>query len=589
MQGVKSYSRQTTRLFWNHTKRYGILALATVAAIALANVVEVVIPWLYKDFFDVLSGEKTVDAGALAPTLIHTLWFILFLHLVSWLLWRVSMWMNSYFQPSVMADLSFSSFRYILRHSYRFFSNSFAGTLVRRINRLSRSFEDVADQLQFNVIQLFVTIVGIIIAMFYRNAVVGLVLLIWTVVYIIGNVLFARWKQRYDLAKADKDSEATGILADAITNSANIKLFSGYEHEEKRYRKVLDEWRRMTTFSWRLSEISDASQALLMTFIEFLIMYVAVRLWLQGIFTIGDFALIQGYLIALFIRLWNFGRIVRKFYEAYADANEVVEILETPHEVIDVRSAKTLRVKQGRIQFENVHFAYRQTRKLLRGLDLTIEPGEKVAFVGPSGAGKSTLTKLLFRFFDLDQGRIRIDGKDIAKYTQESVCDNIALVPQEPVLFHRTILENIRYGRRNASNEAVAEAARKARCDVFIKDLPHGYDTYVGERGVKLSGGERQRVAIARAILKDAPILVLDEATSSLDSESEALIQEALDELMKGKTTIAIAHRLSTIMKMDRIIVIDQGRVVDTGTHETLKRKRGIYKKLWDIQAGGFL
>jgi ATP-binding cassette subfamily B protein len=268
----------------------------------------------------------------------------------------------------------------------------------------------------------------------------------------------------------------------------------------------------------------------------------------------------------------------------------MVELMALPHGIIDRSGAKALKVKKGALAFEGESFKYPTGQTVLKYLDLTIKPGEKVALVGPSGAGKSTIVKILFRFYDLTKGRILIDGQDIAKVTQDSLRDAISLVPQEPILFHRTLKENIRYGRPEASDEEVVLAAKQAHCHDFISGLEKGYETYVGERGVKLSGGERQRVAIARAILKNAPILVLDEATSSLDSESEHLIQDALQTLMQGKTVIVIAHRLSTIMQMDRIIVLEDGAVADTGTHhELLKTEGGLYKKLWQLQAGGFL
>ena len=337
-----------------------------------------------------------------------------------------------------------------------------------------------------------------------------------------------------------------------------------------------------------MNEIIDAVQGVIMLAIQFFMIYFAITFWQKGILTIGDFALIQLYLITLFDRLWEFGKVLRRIFEGFADASEMVEILEEPHEVRDGLAAPALAVSAGRVDFVDVQFSHHGTRKILDGFNLKILPGEKVGLVGPSGAGKTTVVQLLFHFYDVSGGEILIDGQNIAHVTQDSLRDHISLVPQEPILFHRTLKENILYGRAEARDEDVIEAARKAHCHEFISTLPLGYETYVGERGIKLSGGERQRVAIARAILKNAPILVLDEATSSLDSESEALIQDALHKLMQGKTAIVIAHRLSTIMQMDRIVVIDEGKIVTSGTHRELLGQEGIYKKLWEIQAGGF-
>jgi ATP-binding cassette subfamily B protein len=257
--------------------------------------------------------------------------------------------------------------------------------------------------------------------------------------------------------------------------------------------------------------------------------------------------------------------------------------------VVDKPKAREFKFKHGAIEFSKVGFTYKEGVDVLSDFSLNIKPGEKVALIGSSGGGKSTIVKLLFRFFDIQKGRISIDSQDISTVTQDSLRKNLSLVPQDPILFHRSLMENIRYGKPEASEEEVVEASRVAHCHEFISGFPQGYETLVGERGVKLSGGERQRVAIARAVLKNAPILVLDEATSSLDSESEMLIQDALKKLMKGKTVIVIAHRLSTIMQMDRIIVIDGGKIVEEGKHkELLKAQEGIYQKLWNIQAGGF-
>jgi len=313
-------------------------------------------------------------------------------------------------------------------------------------------------------------------------------------------------------------------------------------------------------------------------------------LWGRGLITVGDFALIQSYLVASFVQLWNFGNTIRRIFNAYADATEMVDIMNLPREIIDSPGAKNLRITAGTIEFRDVTFTFNETRKVLEHFNLSIESMEKIALVGPSGAGKTTVTKLLLRLYDVTKGGIYVDDQNIAHVTQDSLRLNISLVPQEPVLFHRTLMENIRYGKRDATDAEVIEAAKQAHCFEFISRYPYGFDTFVGERGVKLSGGERQRVAIARAILKNAPILILDEATSSLDSESEALIQDALTKLMHGKTVIAIAHRLSTIMKMDRIIVMENGQIALMGTHaELLAQESNLYKRLWEIQAGGFI
>lgn len=273
-----------------------------------------------------------------------------------------------------------------------------------------------------------------------------------------------------------------------------------------------------------------------------------------------------------------------------ADAEEMIEVLNTKYEVQDSKKAKKLSVVRGKIEFEKVRFSYDKTVKVINNLSLRIKSGERVALVGPSGGGKSTVTKLILRFFDIQRGKIFIDGQNIKSVTQDSLRSQISLVPQDPILFHRTLEENIKYGNQDATEQEVIAAAKLANCHEFIQKFPKKYDTYVGERGVKLSGGERQRVAIARAILANNPILILDEATSSLDSKSESEIQEALQNLMKNRTTLVIAHRLSTIMKMDRIIVFQDGKIAEQGTHADLvSNESGLYKKLWDLQSGGYV
>jgi ATP-binding cassette, subfamily B, bacterial len=576
-------------VMWQHLRKYAGRWYVLLGFIAIAKGMDVLAPLFYKRFFDLMAGEIPSTPEALPALLVGTITMVLIIHGGSWLSWRLSSAINLWLQPRVMADIVQTGHAYLHDNSYKFFSNSFTGSLIRRVNRLARSFEVLADQIQYTFVPIAITIFGYMIVLWTRSAMLGIILLAWIIMYLVLNTAFAFWKTKYDFKASQIDSEATGVLADSITNAVTVKLFTGKKFEIDLYKDVTERLRRARSFTWGLGEVMDSFQGGMMVLIEFVIMYYAIKLWQQGVLTIGDFALIQGYLVGLFTNLWDIGRSIRRTFEAMADADEMVEILSDPHGVVDRRYAKELDVQTGRIIFENVYFSFNKTRRILKGLDLEIKPGEKVALVGPSGAGKSTITKLLFRFYDVERGKIYLGNQNIAKVTQESLRANIALVPQEPILFHRTVLENIRYGRRDATDEEVMEAARQAHADEFIQELPQGYETFVGERGVKLSGGERQRVAIARAILKNAPILVLDEATSSLDSESESLIQDALAKLMEDKTTIVIAHRLSTIMMMDRILVIDGGKLIDTGTHKQLLRKKGgIYKKLWEIQAGGF-
>ncbi|MBI5370287.1 ABC transporter ATP-binding protein [Candidatus Uhrbacteria bacterium] len=575
---------------WTYASQYKLAYFYVIGAVILSETANIVVPLYYKKFFDLLAGTQTLTADERTSGLVGAIVAVLIFHAIGWLLWRSMGVVHNWLQPSVMADIVQSAHASLHRHSYAFFLDNFAGSLVRKVGRIERAYEELTDQLQFRYIPLAIMITGNLVVLYLRHYLLAVILLVWMVVFIAFNIWFSMWKMKYDAKRVEIDSEATGVLADSIANAVTIKLFTGFGHERSLYQEVTERLRRMQMLTWNLGEITDAMQAGLMFVIEFALMYTAIHFWQRGMLTIGDFALIQGYLVGMFGKLWDLGRAIRKTYESIADASEMVEIMEASPDIVDARGAKPLSFQGGGITFQNVYFSFNKTRRVLKGLNVAIEPGQKVALVGPSGAGKTTITKLLLRFYDIERGKILIGNQNIAKVTQESLRAAIAVVPQEPILFHRTIRENIRYGRPGATDEEVIEAAKKARCHEFILELQDGYNTYVGERGVKLSGGERQRVAIARAILKDAPILVLDEATSSLDSESEQLIQQALHELMCDKTAIVIAHRLSTIMEMDRILVIDDGRVVDDGTHSQLIRhKGGIYKNLWEIQAGGFV
>ncbi|HXK39346.1 MAG TPA: ABC transporter ATP-binding protein [Candidatus Paceibacterota bacterium] len=575
-------------VFYARARRYPWMAFLILLGASLASVFEVIAPIFYKRFFDIIDATPALGEDTL-HLLLYTLGIALVLRLGSWASWRLSLIPNVKFDAKIMADLMNDTFARIMHHSYEFFSNSFVGGLVRKVSRLERSYEVIWQQLVHSFIPVVISTGGILIVVFNRSVVIGGVFAIWLTVFLYANYLVFRWKMKYDVRKAEADSKVTGTLSDSLTNSLSVKLFSGFSHEEGLLREAVERVRSLRVVNWGINEVIRATQGFLTVAIEIAVMVWAFYLYRAGTLTLGDFFLFQAYIITLANHVWGLGWVMKSVYEAVADAKEAIEIVERPYDVQDTPGASPLRVSEGRIEFRDVAFSFHETRAILKHFSLTIAPSEKVAFVGASGAGKTTVIKLILRLYDVQEGAILIDGEDISKVTQDSLRDAIALVPQEPILFHRSLRDNIRYGKREATDEEVYEAAKKAHCHEFIATLPEGYDTLVGERGIKLSGGERQRIAIARAILKDAPILVLDEATSSLDSESEHLIQDALKTLMEGKTVIAIAHRLSTIITMDRIVVMEGGRVRASGTHQELLQKDDLYKRLWSIQAGGFL
>lgn len=585
---MENNTKKTLGIFLKHSLRYKLLMFLIPFSITGAVLTNVILPLYYKAFFDVLASNQSRDL--IYQNLIAILTNILIAVLVGWMFWRVATFAIIYFQAKVVTDLTNMCFAYLHKHSFSYFNNNFTGSLVKRVGYFARAYEDIADKLIWDIIPIIIEMTVITIVLFSRNYVLGSVLVVWMVVFMTINWLLTKFKLKYDIMRSAAQTEATGFLADTITNHGNLKLFCGYDREVDGYFNLNEKLKKLKIFAWNLDSIFEAFQALLMIILEVGILYLAVLLWKEGKLTAGDFVLLQTYVFIIFHKLWNVGKIIRHIYQSLADAEEMTVILNTPHEITDVPGAKQLKINEGKIEFKNVRFYYHKTRKILDKFNLAIKARERVALIGPSGAGKTTVVKLLLRNHDVDSGKILIDGQDISKITQQSLWKNVSLVPQDPILFHRTLMENIRYGKPDATDEEVFEASKVAHCSEFINVLPNKYDTYVGERGIKLSGGERQRVAIARAILRNAPILVLDEATSSLDSGSERLIQDALNKLMENKTVIVIAHRLSTIVKMNRIIFIGDGQIIEEGTHKKLlEKENGNYRKLWELQAGGFI
>ena len=569
-------------------KKYRLSFFIVFFAYGVATLLDNILkPYIYKEIIDsIVSGS---DANLIFARIINFALWVALIILTHQVLYRVGDYANAYFESKTMKGLYDYTFDKLLMHSYSFFSNNFSGSIVAKTKRFARSFEIFQDTLSFQIWFSLVNIAGILFVLFIKVPLLGFIFLAWSIIYIFITVLFTRKKIVFDVRKAAADSVVTGKLADVLTNILNIKIFSGRREEREKFRLVTTDEETKRREAWYFGNLQNVFQALLMAILQIAVLFMNIHFWYVGKMSVGTFVLIQTYMMGLFDILWNLGRSLSRMAEAFSDMKEITDILDLEPDILDVPNPEPCRISVGKINFKRVSFEYIEGLGVFEDFNLEINPGEKIGLVGHSGSGKSTITRLLLRFSDIKRGEILIDDQDITKIKQDELRLKISYVPQESILFHRSIKENIGYAKNNTTEAEIIKAAKKAHAHEFISKLPRGYDTLVGERGVKLSGGERQRVAIARAMLKNAPILVLDEATSSLDSISETYIQDAFNELMKGKTTIVIAHRLSTVQKMDRIIVLDQGKIVEEGTHQELLTKQGFYAELWEHQTGGFL
>lgn len=576
------------KYLWPQIKKHKISFVLVFVAYAIGVSLDAVIkPYIYKLIIDVfISGNSSDLIVEQVTKLAIIMCFIIITYVIAF---RTGDFANAYFESKVMKDLHDTTFNNLLTHSYHFFSSNFSGSIVAKAKRFSRSFETFFDVVGFQVWFSFVSLIGILVVLFIQAPIIATVFLVWSIIYIFITLFFISKKVPLDQEESAADSLVTGKLADAILNILNIKIFSKGKVEQNNFEKVTADEEKKRRRAWNFGNMQNLAQAVLMSILQAGILFLNIHLWKEKVITVGTIVLIQVYLIGLLDILWGLGRSITKALKALTDMKEIVDILDQVPDIRDPKNPEMLRMREGSIVFDFVSFEYKEGSNVFENIIFEIKPGERVGLVGHSGAGKSTITKLLLRFTDVTNGRILIDGQDIRSVTQDDLRSVISYVPQESILFHRTIGENIAYSKQAATKEEIITVAKKAHADEFISKLHKGYDTLVGERGVKLSGGERQRVAIARAMLKDSPILVLDEATSSLDSISESYIQDAFNELMKGKTTLVIAHRLSTVQKMDRIIVLDKGKIVEEGTHKELLEKKGFYADLWEHQTGGFL
>ena len=526
----------------------------------------------------------------------ENLWTLIILYGVSQLWssvigWRLVLYLAWTFETAMQRDLYVRCFRKLTNQTMFFHSSKFSGSLVSQTNKLSGATERFWDTIIWSILPLAISLIGSIIVLSTLLWQYALFLLILSIVFSVVVYYGSKPMAKLNKKEAKASNKLSGQLADVLSNVLAVKSSGAEATEQQLFKKTVNSWRSASLDTMRgFLKVSTVYSTINMS-IKIGAIAFAVYAAQHNLVSVAAVYLIITYTSSVAHELWNMNGIMRSYNRIIGDAHEMVEILQTPTTLVDRSDAK-LAVTRGGIVMDNITFTHDEGQgdTLFHDFSLRIQPGEKIGLVGSSGSGKTTLTKLLLRFADIDSGEIAIDAQNITEVTQTSLREQIAYVPQEPLLFHRSVRENIAYGRPDATDAEIEKAAKKAGAYNFIIKLHDGFDTMVGERGVKLSGGQRQRIAIARAILKDAPILVLDEATSALDSESEALIQKSLETLMKGRTSIAIAHRLSTIAKLDRIIVLENGRIVEDGSHDQLlTKKRGVYAKLWARQSGGFI
>ena len=521
-------------------------------AIVLGNIL---VPLMYKNIIDVLSGDLPIEQMKIFFVI------LVVISIARYLLDRLGDYFIVKFQTKGMKDVYNYSLEKISNHSYRFFTDNFVGSLVTKTKRFVSSYEQIFDTILFSFYFTTIYMTGMFIVLLQENIILGFVFLGWVVIFLGVIFYINKRKIPLNLVSAEKDSLVSGSLSDIITNILNVKIFSARKLELNHFEDITNEDYEARYKKWMFDNFIWRIQAGMLLFFELVAMGAALYFWTRGEISTGTVVLLQIYIASLAGFLWNLGKSIIRFTTAVSDSVEFVNIIDQSITVMDILDVQESTISQGNISFNQVSFTYPEGDHVFEKFNLNISKGQSVGVVGKSGSGKTTLTKLLLRFYDIDVGSITIDNQNIAEIKQDDLRQSIAYIPQETILFHRTIYENIAYGDTSASREEVLEAAQSAHVDEFVQNLELGYETKVGERGIKLSGGQRQRIGIARAMLKkEAPILVLDEATSSLDSMSEGYIQDSFEKLSQNRTTIVIAHRLSTIQKMDRIIVMENGK-----------------------------
>jgi ATP-binding cassette subfamily B protein len=541
---------------------------------------------LIKHVINLLPEIHNDDASILVlPVSLIVLNFIIFDNIT----WRGITYLNSQHVPHIINRITGSLMTYVLGQSHQFFEDNLSGMIAKKITNVADGTEKLITSIATDFLQSASILLTSFITAYFVNPIFFFVLMIWFILFSGASLLMS--KKFIALAHAQTKAESTvvGELVDTVTNQNNIRLFANKNYESVRMRPFFRKQQQTYQNTYLYAVMMHAIQGGMIAIMISTSAYFLVHLYSQHLVTVGDFALIFGLALETGHKMWSALSKIDDFNKATGKCKQSLWTIMTPLEMTDKPDAKQLECTHGEITFTNVQFNYKKTAAIFQKKSIIIKPGQRVGLVGYSGSGKSTFVNLILRLHDVTEGAICIDGQDIRDVTQDSLHQHIAMIPQDPSRFHRTLMENIRYGRLDATDQEVIEASKKAHAHEFITQLPESYQSRVGERGTRLSGGQRQRIAIAKAILKNAPILILDEATSQIDSLSEQLIQASLGKLMQNKTTLVIAHRLSTLLHMDRILVFDQGQIIEDGTHDALLLNNGLYKKLWQAQIGGYL
>jgi ATP-binding cassette, subfamily B, bacterial len=563
------------------SKPFALSASVAIIAVIIASIVSQSTALVFKWVIEAVQHgdiDKALKLGLLFPAMVFGVQMLYRISGLAGLTWVIRV-------KKHIGDILFS---YSIKHSHSYFSNRFAGSLLNKISNVIGAVDSIIMDFLWSYLATTVVLLTTLVYIYRVDAVSGYLFLGLIVSLLIVNNYFIKRKRLLSREVAAQSTIMRGTIVDVFSNISAVRQFTSQKSEETLLDELGHLWVEKGLKSMRHSEMVMAINGLILFCFSGSIFYVLTQRWGAGVITTADFIFILALISQITGTLIFIGRVMSHYARVRGELEEGLEELIVPHEIVDATGAVPLIATVGKVDWKNVGFEFGEN-KVFDDFNLTITSGQRVGLVGHSGAGKTTFVSLLLRQHDVTGGAIEIDGQNIAIVTQDSLRQNIAVVPQEPLLFHRTIKENIIYGNPDATDEDVIAVAKKAQAHDFIVALPEGYDTMVGERGIKLSGGQKQRVAIARAMLKNSPILVLDEATSALDSESEVAIQTALHQLMEGKTVVAIAHRLSTLREMDRIIVLENGKIVEDGTHDSLKEAGGVYQRLWEHQAGGFL